>query len=254
MLKLKLKKKKKYGKPPVTNFYKTRREHDAFLTMLNMFTIQNPDRLQAFINNQWKIYFPSRVIPQEGRSLQKLKVALQYQIVLKAYMNNSLEPTDRFMKNYKHAINYLETDSICKSLDKIEQSNELSKIIIYPIQGETIMAVKKKILKKKTAVKKVLKKKVAAPKKKKALAPKKKTGEDTAAPVADKKVKPSTFYFCTELMKRKFTDADILKKVREKTGKSLDSGYVPYCRKRLNAGTQKGFDKASPAIKEIAAK
>jgi len=249
---LKLKKKRKYVKPPVTDFYKIRREHDVFITMLNMFATQNPEQLQVFINNQWKINFPSREFPQKGVNLQKVKVALQYQIIFLAHQEYGIEITDKFLSCREHAINYLSTDTICKVQDKIEQSAELSKIIIYPLnQGDIQMAVKKKVLN--------LKKK-ATPKKKKAVAPKKKavvkkkTTEKRAAPVADNKIKPSTFYFCTELLKRKFTDAEILRKVREKTGKGLDSGYVPYCRKRLNAGIQKGFDKASPAIKEVKAK
>jgi hypothetical protein len=245
-------------------FYKMRLEHDIFLTTLNNIGERFPQELSEFINTKWELLFPNKEFPQKGETLQKLKVVLQYQIVLNAHRKNGIKPTGKFMESYNNAMLYLDTDTICKSLDRIERDNELAKTIIYPInRGEKTMSKKKKAkTKAKTETTQAQEKKntTVVKKEKKAAVAK----SDTA-PAVKKEKKTTTMkkekqptvadIMCNLILENKFTDKVILEKSQKAfPDKKPVLGWVKHYRNLINTGKRKDVKKPSKTLSEIVEK
>lgn len=245
MLKKKLKLRKKYIKPITTDYVLLYTEHDAFLTMLLTYITQDKF-LYQFIHQWWSTAFKQEISFPEGGTLNQYKIAIQYGLLMKAYIKHNIEPTETFCANYELAINFKSgVTETSKMLDRCEQYNTLSQITL---QGEIIVATKKKNQKKVLKKKKVLAKKAKAKvvvKKALTPTPKKK------APATGKKIAGSVA-ICNLLLERKYTDKQIFDLVRKSNPDyNLKVSWVNSYRRRLNAGERKGTAVPKPLLEKI---
>lgn len=208
-----------------SKYYKLNNEHFMFLNSLQ-FAINKNHNIHEFINRYWIQVFPGKPFP-EGRTLQQLKVALQYGIVLNAHNDYHIKATEKFLENCRRSTDFSNgVDKLNTYLDRCESYNSLSKIIINPItftEGEYQMATKKK--------KNIVKPKAKTPKEK----------------------KPNQCGIITDLlMERKYSDKDILKKLKAVLPNGgADESWIKSLRGQLNTGKRPGIEAPKIPIKEI---
>ena len=119
------------SKPKLSKFTKLNNEHFIFLNSLQ-FALDHNSNIHEFINKYWRHAFPEKPFP-ERRTLQELKVAIQYGLVLNAHVENKVKPTEKFLENCRRSTEFNQTEKLTGYLDRCESFNSLSKIIIFPI-------------------------------------------------------------------------------------------------------------------------
>ena len=165
-----------------SRYYKLHNDHFIFLKQLE-YAINKSSNIHKFINNQWKKVFPEKPPFPEGRTLQKLKVALQYGLVYNAHVRTHIKPTEKFLTNYRRSTDFSSgVDELNTCLRKFEDYNSLSKIIIQGVN----MTTKKKV----------------------------KPSGKVEPKVKEKKLTMASF-ICGLLLERKFKDTVIVEKQRQ---------------------------------------
>jgi len=210
-------------KPVQSKFEKLNVDHFIFLRSLE-FTLNKHHNIHEFINRYWKQAFPEKHFP-EGRTLQNLKVAIQYGLVSNAHKEYRIKPTEKFLDSYRRSVDFSDNaEKLTTCLERCEELSELSKIIINPIiftKGECNMATKKK---EKAAVAKVTKEK-----------------------------KPNQSGIIIEmLLARKYTDAEILTEVKKQCPEGgANLSWAQNLRMQINTGKRKGTEIPKTPIVEI---
>ena len=201
-----------------SRYYKLHNDHFIFLKQLE-YAINKSSNIHKFINNQWKKVFPEKPFP-EGRTLQKLKVALQYGLVYNAHVRTHIKPTEKFLTNYRRSTDFSSgVDELNTCLSKFEDYNSLSKIIIQGVN----MTTKKKVKAKAKVEKRVKEKKLTM-----------------------------ASFICDLLLERKYKDEEIVKKTKAKfPGKKPAVLNVRDLRSWINAGKRAGIDAPKNPIVEI---
>lgn len=224
-----IQKRKKQGKMRASNtvpqpkkepdtYYKLHREHDEFIVMLN-YTIEKDLGIHEYINKWWNNAFPGKQFP-EGRTLQEIKIAIQYGLIHKAHKEQKIKPKEKFLQGLQKALNFEET-----LITRCERENNLSKTIIFKKEFTMAKAKAKAKETKKTATVK-------------------------------KEKKPNQCGMITELLcEKKHTDEQILALVKKIIPDgSATKAWVSGIRGEINSGKRKVPDGTVIPISEIGGK
>lgn len=223
-------------------------QHDAFLWMLKSHYEKykaNPTAINGLLKvlvNYWKQAFPNNPFPSSGGTLQHIKIAIQYQLVYDAYCAAEVEPSKRFIHNWKEAIAFNDVAFLPKesTLAKCEDLSEMALVHINNLpsadwdgcsthQQEAPMATKKK---------------VAAPK----------AGTVTKAPNASIERKTMA---ANMIVTGKYTGAQIVNEVNTKFKDMIplfNTSRVHVLLSELNRGVRKGFIKPTKPYRLIPAR
>jgi hypothetical protein len=175
----------------------------------------------------WNTAFPARPFPAEGGTLNKLVLAIRYQLMRAGYERAGVTPSARFSKNCEAAVNFRDGDfeERSQALARCEALGEWEQIVIHPTSTsqEGDMASTKK-----TTSKKAISKKTAE--------------GVTMRGLIDKHVAEANL-----------TDDEITHKIRDAGFPKMMRSYCRDERKAINAGLRnsQGYPKPKKALEAL---